>query len=77
MEAMDWGDLVDFVGFGNVGADQIDDAQFYLLVAPQNVVGSTIMTKLLEMVGALLRAHPPASLACLCMFPNTCSATSD
>ena len=62
MEAMDWGDLVDFVGFGNVGADQIDDARFYLLVAPQNVVGSTIMTKLLEMVGGLLCARPPAAV---------------
>ena len=50
MEAMDWGDAVDFVSFGNVGASQVDEASFYILIAPQNVVGNTIMTPLLEMV---------------------------
>ncbi|KAK9842820.1 hypothetical protein WJX74_002899 [Apatococcus lobatus] len=52
MEAMDWGDAEDFVGFGNVGANQIDDSQYYILIAPQNVVGTTIMTNLQEMVDA-------------------------
>ena len=51
MEAMDWGDIVDFVSFGQVGADQIDaGVDHYILICPQNVVGSTIMTNLLEMV---------------------------
>ena len=50
MEAMDWGNAVDFVSFGNVGASQVDEASFYILIAPQNVVGNTIMTPLLEMV---------------------------
>ena len=52
MERMDWGDLVDFVSFGNIGADQIEqDCQFYVLVAPQNVVGGgAIISKLIEMV---------------------------
>lgn len=50
MEAMDWGDIADFIHFGQVGADQIDDCKFYVLIAPQNVVGSTIMTNLNEMV---------------------------
>lgn len=50
MEAMDWGDAEEFVGFGNVGANQIDDSQYYILIAPQNVVGTTIMTNLQEMV---------------------------
>ena len=53
MEAMDWADMVDFVHFGNVGSDQVDDCRFYVLIAPQNIVGSTIMTNLLDMVGAL------------------------
>ena len=50
MTRMDWGDAADFVTFGNVGASSIDDATYYVLVTPQNVVGNTIMTPLLEMV---------------------------
>ena len=50
MQRMDWGDASDFVSFGNVGASCIDDSAFYVLVSPQNVVGNTIMTPLLEMV---------------------------
>ena len=50
MERMDWGDVADFVTFGNVNASTIDDATYYVLVTPQNVVGNTIMTPLLEMV---------------------------
>ncbi len=50
MENMDWGEVFEFVSFGNVGSDHLDDSAYYVIVAPQNVVGSTIMTKLLEMV---------------------------
>ena len=46
-----------------VGADQVDPADdFYVLIAPQNVVGNTIMTNLLEMVSKPLvadRQHEP------------------
>ena len=44
---------------GQVGADQVDECQHYVLVAPQNVVGSTIATKLQEMVRSL---HSPLLL---------------
>ena len=50
MNMMDWGDIGDFVSFGEVGRDQIDDASYYILIAPQNVVGSTILTNLGDMV---------------------------
>jgi hypothetical protein len=50
MERMDWGEASDFVTFGNVMASTVDDATYYVLVTPQNVVGNTIMTPLLEMV---------------------------
>ena len=50
---MDWGDIGDFVSFGEVGRDQIDDASYYILIAPQNVVGSTILTNLGDMVRSL------------------------
>lgn len=49
MNMMDWGDIGEFVSFGEVGKDQIDDASYYILVAPQNVVGSTILTNLGDM----------------------------
>ncbi|EIE24349.1 hypothetical protein COCSUDRAFT_65858 [Coccomyxa subellipsoidea C-169] len=52
MENMDWGEVFEFVSFGNVGSDHLDDSAYYVIVAPQNVVGSTIMTKLLEMATA-------------------------
>ncbi|KAK9791634.1 hypothetical protein WJX73_009343 [Symbiochloris irregularis] len=52
MEAMDWGDIADFVHFGQVGADQVDKCRYYVLIAPQNVVGTTIMTNLGDMVHA-------------------------
>ena len=43
MERMDWGDAGAFVGFGEVGADQITaDCDFYILIAPQNVVGAQL-----------------------------------
>jgi hypothetical protein len=54
MDNMDWGDALDFVSFGHVNPDQLDDADFYILVAPQNVVGSPIILNLIKMVGALL-----------------------
>ena len=51
MEVMDWGDMKEFVQFGEVRATEVDDiCSYYLLIAPQNIVGSTIMTDLKEMV---------------------------
>ena len=50
MDNMDWGDALDFVSFGHVNPDQLDDADFYILVAPQNVVGSPIIHNLTKMV---------------------------
>ena len=75
MERMDWGDLVDFVSFGNIGEDQIDDSQFYILVAPQNVVGSTIVTKLTEMVPTALVRLSPATLWLLHGLLTSCITT--
>jgi len=51
MDNMDWGDALDFVSFGHVNPDQLDDAEFYILVAPQNVVASPIILNLIKMVG--------------------------
>lgn len=56
MERMDWGEVADFVTFGNIKASTIDDATYYILVTPQNVVGNTIMDPLIEMVTPLALA---------------------
>ena len=50
MTQMDWGDAQEFVRFGAVGGEHVDDCDFYILIAPQNVVGNTIMTGLTDMV---------------------------
>jgi hypothetical protein len=48
---MDWGEATEFVSFGQVGKDEVDDTtDVYILVAPQNIVGNTIMT---------VRTHTP------------------
>lgn len=45
MSVMEWGDATEFVTFGKVGKDEVDEAtDVYILVAPQNIVGNTIMT---------------------------------
>jgi hypothetical protein len=58
MNMMDWGDIGEFVSFGEVGRDQIDNASYYILVAPQNVVGTTILTNLGDMVSAGNQQQP-------------------
>ena len=51
MKVMDWGDVADMVTFGEVSAEDADDpADVFLLLAPQNIVGNTIMTNLSDMV---------------------------
>ena len=62
MTAMDWGEATDFVRFGAVGGEHVDECEYYILIAPQNVVGNTIMTDLGEMV----RAHALCILGCVC-----------
>ena len=71
MNMMDWGDIGQFVSFGEVGRDQIDGASYYILIAPQNVVGSTILTNLGDMV------KPPTSadgLSSSTHHSNVCTA---
>ena len=53
MDNMDWGEALDFVSFGHVNPDQLDDSDFYILVATQNVVGSPIIHNLIKMVRCL------------------------
>lgn len=64
MSVMDWGDATEFVTFGAVGKDEVDDStDVYLLVAPQNVVGNTILTDLGEHVRIHMLAEPHACMS--------------
>ena len=64
MERMDWGDAGAFVGFGEVGADQIDsDCDYYVLIAPQNVVGAR---RAAAGIGKRVRLRPGRALTALC-----------
>jgi hypothetical protein len=51
MQVMDWGDAAEFVSFGKVSAEDARcDVDVFVLICPQNIVGSTIMTNLGDMV---------------------------
>lgn len=76
---MDWGDAEEFVSFGEVSAEDADcEADVFLLIAPQNVVGSTIMTNLLEMVrrcqgGDVVRLASARGVCCVFAMQGLCS----
>eukprot|EP00892_Ulva_mutabilis_P010208 jgi/Ulvmu1/755/UM010_0129.1 len=54
MKMMDWGEVAEQVTFGEVSAEDAEgDADVFLLIAPQNIVGNTIMTNLSDMVEAV------------------------
>lgn len=61
---MDWGEVADMVTFGEVSAEDADDpADVFVLLAPQNIVGNTIMTNLSDMVRLLPRERMSPSRA--------------
>jgi len=43
LDAMDWGDVDEFISKGAVGPDEIDEADYYLIISPQNIVGQTVV----------------------------------
>jgi adenylate kinase len=49
LEAMDFGEAEAFVSFGAVGAGDIDGADYYILISPQNIVGASIVPYLSAM----------------------------
>lgn len=74
MNMMDWGDIGEFVSFGEVGRNQIDKASYYILVAPQNVVGNTILTNLGDMVSAFALQCNAVPVRDDCMTHLTCES---
>ena len=60
MLAMDWGDIVDFVSFGEIKAEDVDQADVYLFLCPQNIVAGNVMGNLEEMVCPVQSSRPRA-----------------
>lgn len=47
---MDWSDVSEFVSFGAVGKEHIEEGvDYYIILSPQNVVGTSIIPILTEM----------------------------
>ena len=74
MDNMDWGEALDFVSFGHVNPDQLDDSDIYILVATQNVVGSPIINNLIKMVSCLSEVLQNGIVQ-LCEIRRSCSQT--
>lgn len=62
MKQMDWGESADRILTGNLGAAEVEDADAFVLIAPQNIVGHSIMPLLSEMVAAAEEAGKPMVL---------------
>jgi len=45
---MDWGD--DDIAIGQLGRDQIDDCDAYIIISPQNITGHSVVPLIAEMV---------------------------
>lgn len=62
MTQMDWGDATDFVKLGNLGAKEVADADAFLLIAPQNITGHSVLPLLEEMTDAAAAQKKPMIL---------------
>lgn len=54
MQQMEWGDASEFITLGNLGAKEVEDggADAFILIAPQNVTGHSVLPLLEEMTAA-------------------------
>lgn len=52
MKQMDWGSAAPFMSTGNIGAGEVEGSDAFVLIAPQNIVGYSIVPFLSEMVEA-------------------------
>lgn len=49
---MQWGDASEFIQLGNLGANEVDSADAFILIAPQNVTGHSVLPLLEPMAAA-------------------------
>ncbi|PSC75462.1 adenylate kinase [Micractinium conductrix] len=52
MGQMDWGEAKDRVKLGNLGASEVNDADAFVCISPQNIVGHSVMPLVEEMAAA-------------------------
>lgn len=75
MTQMDWGDAAEFITWGNYGTDAVDDADVYLLLAPQNVTGDSVLPFMQDMVrcggGSLQTVYTRLRWMRCCGFNNS------
>ncbi len=50
LQQMDWGEVSEQIEIGQLGGDQIDDCQTYILISPQNITGHSVLPLISEMV---------------------------
>ncbi|KFM24902.1 hypothetical protein F751_1781 [Auxenochlorella protothecoides] len=62
LKAMDWGEAGEWMEFGAVGAGEVESADAFVIVAPQNMVGNSILPFLDAMVSAAGAAGKPVVL---------------
>jgi len=50
LDLMDWGEADEFIRRGSIGADvPTDDDDYFILIAPQNIVGYSVLPYIIEM----------------------------
>jgi adenylate kinase len=54
LELMDWGDADEFISQGSIGGDvPREDDDYFIIIAPQNIVGYSVLPYLQEMEKAV------------------------
>jgi hypothetical protein len=62
MKGMDWGAAAPFVQTGHIGGGEVPGADAFILVAPQNITGQSVLPFVEEMVEAAGAAGKPVVL---------------
>jgi adenylate kinase len=55
MKAMEWGEAGDFISLGNLGANEVPSADVFILIAPQNISGASVLPLIEQMAAAAER----------------------
>jgi adenylate kinase len=59
MKQMDWGDCAGSIKFGNIYGKEVEDADAFVLISPQNMTGQSIVPFLKEMAEAAEESNKP------------------
>lgn len=59
MQQMQWYDNEEQIKLGNIGANEVDDADAFIIISPQNITGYSVLPLLEEMVKAAEEQSKP------------------